>query len=220
MHQTDVHIILPPSWTDQSQRWYDQCMDSLKDEPINIHRIDFVDGDIRKARLMGFSKGTAPYVSFVDPDDYVYPGIFAKCETALNANIFACGAFTLSDIIEIGNDGVENNRGKMRDFQPWPMRRIGGLTDIHQLVVMRRNSVLRVFDNHYNRIPPIVHEMTWVYWEMAKEAPWVPLDVVGYAWRRHAKGAHCIISDEIRDQLRRCSDHMLNIRRQLTANIR
>ena len=56
-------------------------MASLEGHPINIHTLPGIAGDLRQARYLGYSKGDAPYVSFIDPDDVALPGTY---ERALN----------------------------------------------------------------------------------------------------------------------------------------
>ena len=71
----DVHIL-----THNEPQWQiDRCLESLKDEPINLHIVHgFDEWPPYQGRALGFSKGTAPYVSYVDPDDYIVPGAFTK----------------------------------------------------------------------------------------------------------------------------------------------
>ncbi len=75
MFDIDVHIIRfkEPDWM------MDRCLSSLNGQPVNIH---IVKGEAEfpafKARAKGFSKGHAPYVSYVDPDDEVKPGAYEK----------------------------------------------------------------------------------------------------------------------------------------------
>lgn len=82
--KVDVHIIQPAVWDDRAIKLHAQCVDSLKNEPVDIHFVDYVPGDIRAARFAGFSRGIHKYVSFVDWDDYIEPGIFSKCLMVLD----------------------------------------------------------------------------------------------------------------------------------------
>lgn len=217
MNRVDVHIIKPHpnhQHIDRYNRWFDQCLDSLKNEPVNIHLCDYSPGDIRAARYVGFSQGTCEYVSFVDWDDWVEPGIFSKCVNALDDRMDACGAFTLSNRITTDHLG-EVNTTLMRKYEPWPMRQSNSLVDIHQLVVMRRFDVMRVYDGCYDDIPALIHGESWLYWEMARDKPWLPLPFIGYNWRDHPDGAHRRTTDEIAMQLRRSIKHMREIRRLL-----
>ena len=72
-YDIDVHIITynEPKWK------IDRCLESLKNEPINIH---IVDGfcEWPPNRINAFSKGKAPFISYVDPDDYVESGCFSE----------------------------------------------------------------------------------------------------------------------------------------------
>lgn len=64
----DVHILDFQS----NPKWLEQAVKSLKHPEINVHVIsgDF-DFSIGKARAHGFRQGDAPYVSFLDNDDFL-----------------------------------------------------------------------------------------------------------------------------------------------------
>lgn len=200
MKKVDIHIIRPTSWTETTTKWHKQCLDSLQSEPVNIHFVDYVPGDIRAARFAGFSQGSCEYVSFVDCDDWVEPGIFQLCTDVLDSNPGACGAFTRSHRINVNCEGVEV-KTPLRPYHKWPLPTNGILTDIHQLAVMRRDDCLRVYTETYDDIPPQIHEMTWVYWEMARVKPWIAMPEFGYNWRDHVAGAHHIFNTEIAESL-------------------
>ena len=82
--------------------YHEECMDSLKDEPIALHLIPGVAGDVGIGRWNGYHTGDAEFVSFVDDDDVVIPGIFEKCYQALDENPDAIGVHTREWIYESG----------------------------------------------------------------------------------------------------------------------
>lgn len=217
-HDIDVHIIRPRVFDQRHIRWLDQCVGSLENEPVNIHFPFYVDGDIRAARYAGFSMGNAKYVSFVDIDDWVEPGIFAKCLTAIDRHPGACGVFTRSK--QVWERGDCQTFTDLTTYKPWPLPAHGSLVDIHQLVVMRRADCMHVYKQEYDHIPPRVHEMPWVYWEMAKRKPWVALDAIGYYWRIREDGAHRAYDTEIQQSLKLSMNHMNAIRRQIADDVR
>ena len=88
-HKCDVHIIVSPEY----EQYHQQCFDSLKDEPINIHKIPATPGDIGIGRYNGFHSGTAEFISFVDDDDYIVPGVYQKLIDLLDQNPDAIGSF-------------------------------------------------------------------------------------------------------------------------------
>lgn len=220
MYDIDVHVIKPNDSLPKTVRWFDQCVASLDGQPINIHFVDYVPNDIRAARFTGFSKGTAKYVSFVDPDDWVEPGIFSICAKSLDLAPHACGAFTLSNMIEVDQFDNDRNAGLLYPYRPWPLPERGKLIDIHQLVVMRRELIIRAITTQYDIMPKNVHEMTWLYWEMAKSHPWLPINAVGYNWRRRIDGAHRRVSPDIIEDMRMSNQHMNDIRRSIITQAR
>jgi len=61
-------IYKEPSWK------IDRCLSSLEGQSVNLH---IIQGEEEyppfKGRAKGFNTGTAPYVTYVDPDDWVEP---------------------------------------------------------------------------------------------------------------------------------------------------
>lgn len=83
MFDIDCHIIIhkEPKWK------IDRCLASLEGQPVNLHFVAGEDGDFPpfKGRAKGYAIGSAPYVCFADPDDWVEPNAFEL----LNANLGA-----------------------------------------------------------------------------------------------------------------------------------
>ena len=214
-YDIDVHIIRPYVFDERHIRWLDQCVASLENEPVNLHFPYYVEGDIRAGRFAGFSAGTGKYVSFVDIDDWVEPGIFHKCQYVLDHNPQACGVFTRSK--QVWERGDSQTFTDLTPYKPWPLPDHGSLVDIHQLVVMNRTDGLAAYHNHYDRIPAQIHEMPWVYWEMARLKPWIAMDAVGYYWRIREDGAHRLYNKEIAESLKVSMQHMNAIRREIVT---
>lgn len=82
----DVHIIELPGWFGQKDEWYKECLDSLYNQPINLEIVTGQWYHLGIGRYDGFSKGSGDYVTFVDPDDIVPPGVFKWCEDYLRVN--------------------------------------------------------------------------------------------------------------------------------------
>lgn len=71
----DVAIIVLPE-TDRAM--LERCLYSLRNERVPVYFIEGVKGCIGHGRAESIKVGTNPYVSFVDPDDEIIPGIYAK----------------------------------------------------------------------------------------------------------------------------------------------
>ena len=84
MFDIDCHIIIH-----KEPRWkIDRCLSSLQGQPVNLH---FVVGEDErppfKGRAKGFAMGCAPYVCYVDPDDWVEPNCFARLTENLGPDV-------------------------------------------------------------------------------------------------------------------------------------
>lgn len=86
----DVHVLRHP---DRPEWMLQQALVSLAVEPVNVHVLDAVVGHVGRARIAGFAQGSAEYVSFVDDDDAVEPGLFARALAVLEDNPELAGVF-------------------------------------------------------------------------------------------------------------------------------
>lgn len=175
----DVHVALLP--TTDKVLWR-ECLESLKDEPINIHIVEGVPAHIGRARYGGFAKGTSPYVSCVDPDDLVIPGAFAACLETLAAHPEACGVYTDELIIDrVGNvirPGIWSETPWNPLFQLEPKY-------LHHVYVMRRCYVEKYYLEllRWPSMPEFVLKGL-----ITAHGPWIHVNRFGYKWRL-SKGA-------------------------------
>lgn len=181
----DVHILHLPN---EDKKWAELCNKSLENHPINIFHCDGIQDNITKARYQAFQKGSAPYVSFVDPDDIVMPGAFQKCLDVIEQYPEVCGVYTLSELID--KDGKVLKI--IHPFREWSLEVMekGKPTEIHQLVVMRREDVMNIYETRYDELPIIRFEMIRLYEFLGKIKPWKAIDFIGYQWRQHRNCTH------------------------------
>lgn len=184
MKYVDVHVGKPMVETDQSIKWFEQCLDSLDGEPIRLHIVDPIPGDLRRVRYEAFQLGESEYVSFVDADDFIKPGAFQACIDALEINPDVCGCYTTYDIIDENDDLIRRPR-----FVEWNPS-LSHALKVHQLIVMRREDVVSVMRDNYDIIAPIFNEMFCTTTLMGLKKPWLAIPFNGYTWRKTKMGAH------------------------------
>jgi hypothetical protein len=111
----------------ERQDWLEQCLNSLKSEPVNVRVFPGKLDDLGGARADAFMTGDCEYVSFVDPDDYVLPGGFQACVEAMQKEntVAACTQEYVTGI-----SGIIINAEKPRDW-------------IHHLIVLKRDIFIR-----------------------------------------------------------------------------
>jgi hypothetical protein len=68
----DIHVLTLPDRADKLER----CVASLRHPAVSVHVVEGVDGDIGAGRQQGYAAGTAPWVAYVDDDDWMEPGAF------------------------------------------------------------------------------------------------------------------------------------------------
>ena len=84
----DVHVLISE---DTPKAWLDLCLSSVRAAvisasfPVALHLVDGVKGHIGRARANGYAKGSYPYVTFVDDDDYVLRTVFEQLHEPLTA---------------------------------------------------------------------------------------------------------------------------------------
>jgi Glycosyl transferase family 2 len=171
----DVHIVVKPC-----ERWIRQCLDSLKNEPVNIFFVPHVEGDTARARMEGFGKGCSDFVSFVDPDDVVVPGIFERCMKAMTRE--CSGVYT--DEILIGKDGAYLMDGWSINEEPFYSLgcRRSLMQGVHHLLVLKRSAVEQCLPLKTKRAPEAI-----LIHDLKKIGPLVHLPIVGYKWRIHGE---------------------------------
>lgn len=181
----DVHVL---HLSNENKHWKYLCDESLKNNPINIFHCNGILGDIVNSRYNGFMQGTAPYVSFVDPDDIVLPGAFTKCLEVLEEYPDVCGVYTLSQIIDIHG----NPKKLIHPFREWSkeLMKKNINTEIHQLMVMKRKDLIDAFNMILNSNPSGRYLLGFLIALMAKQSSWKAIDFVGYQWRVHPDAYH------------------------------
>ena len=162
--QVDCHVL---TCSHTKQEWLDRCLKSLESEPCNVFVIRGVDGHIGQGRAFGYSQGSAPYVTFVDDDDYVIEGVIGVCLAALNDY----SAVVTKEYVEY----ADGSRYRM------PVSN-------HHLVVYRRSDIALLLAD--------IASMPYRSECMIRThiSP-VNLDFIGYVWNVDGTGSHYTAAD-------------------------
>jgi glycosyltransferase involved in cell wall biosynthesis len=90
----DAHVIRYHSLS--KPELFERCADSLRHPKVNIHVVTGrKDPHFGELRVQGFSKGRNKYVTFLDDDDYLYPGAVDTILDAIGDNDFAISAYSI-----------------------------------------------------------------------------------------------------------------------------
>ncbi len=181
IYPVDVHVLLVPT---TNKKWWQQCRDSLKDEPVNLHVVNGIVGHIGQGRARGVARGSAPYVSRVDPDDLVVPGAFEACINALDQNPRACGAYTDEFIID--QHGQILKPGIWSGIEWNPLLQLEPKY-LHNIYVMRRCFVERHL-LELGRWPNMAEFV--LKGLLTNHGPWIHVNRFGYKWRMTNNPAH------------------------------
>jgi hypothetical protein len=182
MFDIDVHILTRPT---SSKEWLAECIDSLKDEPVNLYVTQGVEGSIGQGRYHAFKLGNAPFVSFVDDDDLVVPGIYSEITNHLRAD-----RVVFTDEILIDKDGNFLKHGWSSHPEEWTelfplITMVNGVKPrYHHLVTLPRDQVIQNLDSLL--LDTIYCEPNLVY-RLAGSCEFMHLKSVGYKYRIHDK---------------------------------
>lgn len=130
----DIHVLASRG----NREWLEQTLASVAGTG-QVHVIEGgFEGSIGQARAYAFGLGTAPYVSYVDDDDYALPSAMATCIAYLDAHPSCIGVYT--DRQELRPDGSLTDRR----LGPWhPHHQLCDAALVTHLKVMRRELVER-----------------------------------------------------------------------------
>lgn len=106
VNQVELQIIRYKT-LDRLESWYNDALNSVSNEPIDLKIYQGDYGNIFNVRKDFISKCKTPYLCWIDDDDRLEPGIIQKCVDELNKeeNKNICGIYT--DHININEDGSE-----------------------------------------------------------------------------------------------------------------
>lgn len=154
----DVHVL---TYSGTRDEWLQKCLDSLASEPCTVRIVTGEEGNVGSGRAQGYALGENGFVSYVDSDDYVLPGVMTAALAGLKQHR---AVVTLENWL--WGDSIN----------PTPRQR-------HHLAVYRREDVMPWL--------PVLHEHPIHCDDllMRKLTPW-QLSFVGYVWRIHAGQGH------------------------------
>lgn len=171
----DCHVILAPS----RASFHNRCLASLAKQDCNIHLIPY-QSSISKGRLLGYSKGTAEFVTLLDDDDYLADNGYSECIKALDSNPDCIGVYTSEVRIDLeGNHSApipplseQWTYGNMISKHPY----------VHHGVILRRewyNKASFLLEKY-----PMIGDQAMLLW-LGKRGEFVHVPIVGYYWQSH-----------------------------------
>jgi hypothetical protein len=175
MHDIDVHVIRHP--LHQRDAGLQRVLMQLADEPVNVHVVDGYPKHIGNGRFDGFSAGSARLCSYVDDDDLIEPGIYAKVLDAFAREPGLAGLCTRE--VEHHEDGTTTATEFMHPYY----NKIH-LMHIHHLAVLSR-AVITPYLRELQDLPDGSEHTLWA--RVLRDGGAVRhLPEIGYHWMKHA----------------------------------
>lgn len=205
-YPVDTHVLLYHSRS--RKEWLDQTLASLEGEPTNILLVDHPSSSVGLARAFALGEGKAPFLSFVDDDDWVMPGAFQACLDRITDGVV--GAYTdFSDV------GVETGKVLKKYHKlPWcPRHQQTHPFEVLHVHVFRREPTLKYL-NEVAQWPTL--EESLLMGLLVQDGDWIKVDFDGYRKRAHRMGAGARITRNLLVQLgNRLGPILLQRHRQL-----
>lgn len=167
---------------DEPAEWREACIASLQNAPINLRTFPGNRGDFGSARADAIQHGTAPLVSWADPDDVYNAEVFAE----LAKMMMECPqiAIAYSDEVRMGPNGKSYPGHYGQPYSKHEHRLRPAF--IHGAIVIRREVA--------ELVAPMGRESEYGDWIAtslaAMEGPSLYLPKVGRWWRQHDRQAH------------------------------
>lgn len=161
----------------EPDEWLERCLASLEAEPLNVVIVrGGFPGNIGAARAHAIACGSAPFWTFVDADDWLEPGIVARCTQLLEERAELVGVYT--DYQAVSPDGTPTFRTKKR---PWrPLALLGSCWEVLHYHQYRRAPMMPCLDG-LAEVP--CFEETYIAGMLARYGDFLHVPEVGY-WKR------------------------------------
>lgn len=160
MNDLDVYVLV---YSGTRADWLEQCLASIRHQPCNLHVVQGVEGDIPAGRAIGFGTGTAPYVTYVDCDDWLLPGALEAVTRHMNDGH---QAITTREYVSVGERYVR-------------------VRDDHHLFVVRRDCITPHLATYADK-GRYAHCLAF----MQSLVPAVRVATLAYVWREDGHGSH------------------------------
>ncbi len=112
----------------------------MQNEPVNVYVYDSASANIGALRADAFAVGAAPFLSFIDDDDWVAPGAFNACLSALR-DPAVVGAYTDWTAVCATGAYVPVSAGSWK-----PLYGLINYANILHTKVFRREPTMRLLD--------------------------------------------------------------------------
>ena len=177
----DVHCL---AHTDSATRYEEELITQMRNEKhINFHVLK--NGrNIGLGRVCGFLAGDAPYVSYVDYDDLIEPGIFTKICEVMETGVPWC----FTDEVLVDEEGKYIKPGWSSNPGLYPQSlldyvRVRPGVHVHHILTFRRELLTPKVCFIMKQLYELPEE--YLRTELA-QYDFVHIEEVGYYWRQHS----------------------------------
>lgn len=171
----DVHILTHPT-QDRSQ-YLEPLLEALLKEPVNVHLVAGVKGNIGAGRAQGYSLGDSEYKAFIDDDDTFIEGIFDTILETMDK---------YPDIAGCCTQEIDTASNKPATF-PFKYYDPIHIFHIHHLLTYRYSAIKNYLPYIADCKLTAEHTLAAMILKDGHKIRHIPK--VGYVWHKHKGGA-------------------------------
>lgn len=179
----DVHCLVH---TASVSKFEEELVEQMRHESDAKFHVIKNGSNIGLGRVAGFLTGTAPYVSYVDYDDLIEPGIFTEINEVMSSGVPWC--YTDEMLIDVNGVHIKpgwssNPELYSKDFLEYV--KIRPVTHAHHILTFRRDLITPKMCFIMKQLSELSEE--YLRTELA-QYHFEHIKKVGYYWRQHCNG--------------------------------
>ena len=220
MHDIDCHVLTMPQ---MNADWAADLRRDLDASPVNQHWRQGITDQLGAARALGFSQGSAPFVSYADPDDRIMSGTFDRLKQALLDHPGAPFAWAGEqrvdvDLMPMGQPNLQPDGYSARRHRNNLAGYVHGVALIRRSALMPVLSVLNQCGIEADGV--LFAHLAKLQTEQPSAGQPVHVPIVGRLWRQHENNYHRTFTAAARargQQLSGVVPQYLHVSRQVRA---
>lgn len=192
----DVHCLVH-----KECKYFDLLKDQMSKEKANFFIVQN-GANIGEGRVKGFSLGTSPFVSFVDYDDRIAPGVFEYIDEVMKGGVDWC--YTDEIIIDGENNIIApgwSSHPQIYVEDVLNLFKVNEQDHCHHIITFRRELLTREMGYVMRQLTEMAE--SYLVGELRRSQNYLHIQGVGYFWRIHGENAILRADSYLREEFQR-----------------